>query len=81
MERLNEAVKAFLADYVTAFNARDGARIATFYNALFQRLADSTMDWEMRREDGTAIRRWRQSYNLVAVDGRWRILASTIHLA
>jgi hypothetical protein len=121
-------VEAFLKDYVEAFIARHGARIAAFYNvpcvtmradgsihaftsqqeieAFFQRLADTyyrdgsrawkyenlevtplggrsliaTMDWEMRREDGSAIRRWRQSYNFVAGDGRLRILASTIHL-
>ena len=41
----------------------------------------ATMDWEMRREDGSAIRRWRQSYNFVRTDGRLRILASTFHLA
>jgi hypothetical protein len=34
----------------------------------------------MRRDDGSAIRRWRQSYNFVAADTRLRILASTIHL-
>lgn len=28
-----QAVKAFLEEYVDAFNARDGARIAAFYNA------------------------------------------------
>jgi len=121
-------VERFLEDYLQAFNARDGARIASLYNvpcvtmradgsihaftsqddiqAFFQRLADTyyrdgsrgwkydnlqvaplgarsmlaTMDWEMRRADGSAIRRWRQSYNFVATDGRLRILASTIHL-
>jgi len=121
-------VESFLRDYVEAFNARDGARIAALYNvpcvtmradgsihaftsqqeiqAFFQRLADTyyrdgsrgwrydnlqvtplgarsliaTLDWEMRRDDGSAIRRWRQSYNFVAADGRLRILASTIHL-
>ena len=121
-------VERFLEDYLQAFNARDGARIASFYNvpcvtmradgsihaftsqddlqAFFQRLADTyyrdgsrgwkydhlevtplgarsmlaTMNWEMRREDGSVIRRWRQSYNFVAADARLRILASTIHL-
>ncbi|MCD6044159.1 MAG: hypothetical protein K0R40_3762 [Burkholderiales bacterium] len=34
----------------------------------------------MRRDDGSAIRRWRQSYNLVAAEGGLRILASTFHL-
>jgi uncharacterized protein (TIGR02246 family) len=122
------AVEAFLEQYIAAFNARDGARIAAMYNvpcvtmradgsihaftsrdeiqAFFQRLAETyyrdgcrgwhysnlevtplgtrsviaTMDWEMRREDASAIRRWRQSYHLVAGDGGLRVLASTIHL-
>lgn len=122
-------VQAFLKDYIDAFNACDGVRIARAYNtpcvtvradgsihsfqseneiqSFFQRLADTyhrdgsrgwkyenlevlplgersalaTLEWEMRREDGSAIRRWKQSYNFVAVDGRLRILASTFHLA
>ncbi len=121
-------VEAFLQDYIEAFLARDGARIAALYNvpcvttradgsihaftsqeetrAFFQRLSDTyyrdgcrgwrhanlevtplgersmiaTMDWEMRREDGSAIRHWRQSYNFVLGDGGPRILASTFHL-
>jgi ketosteroid isomerase-like protein len=124
-----QAVEAFLDDYVEAFTANDGARIARLYHApcvtvradgsihsfqteseaqaFFQRLADTyyrdgcrgwkyenlevsplggrsavaTMDWQMQREDGSAIRRWRQSYNFVEIDGRLRILASTFHLA
>jgi hypothetical protein len=35
----------------------------------------------MQREDGSAIRRWRQSYNFVEINGRLHILASTFHLA
>jgi hypothetical protein len=121
-------VKGFLAQYVDAFLACDGARIAALYNvpcvtvradgsihafvsreetqAFFQRLADTyaregargwaydgllvltlggrsvlaSLEWEMRRDDGSAIRRWRQSYNLVAAEGGLRILASTFHL-
>ena len=45
------------------------------------RSAVATMDWQMQREDGSTIRRWRQSYNFVEVDGQLRILASTFHLA
>ena len=124
-----DAVKAFLKDYVAAFAANDGARIARLYHepcvtvradgsihsfqsesemqSFFRGLADTyyrdgcrgwkyenlevsplggrsavaTMDWQMQREDGSAIRRWKQSYNFVVVDGRLRILASTFHLA
>lgn len=64
---------------------RDGCRGWKYENLevvpLGGRSVLATMDWEMRREDGSAIRRWRQSYNFVVVDGRLRILASTFHLA
>ena len=122
-------VRAFLKEYVDAFIACDGARIARAYHApcvtvradasihsfqseneiqtFFQRLADTyyrdgcrgwkyenlevsplggrsalaTLEWEMQREDGGAIRRWKQSYNFVEVGAQLRILASTFHLA
>ena len=51
----------------------------TVVEAFLEEYVIATMDWEMRRADGAAIRRWRQSYNFVALDGRLRILASTIH--
>jgi hypothetical protein len=40
----------------------------------------ATMDWQMLREDGSTIRTWRQSYNLICLDGRWQILVSTIQV-
>jgi hypothetical protein len=40
----------------------------------------ATLDWQMLREDGSTIRTWRQSYNLIRQDGRWQILVSTIHI-
>lgn len=41
----------------------------------------ATMDWVFFRGDGTLLKQWRQSYNLVRMDGRWRILLSTFHVA
>ena len=41
----------------------------------------ATMDWEMLRHDGSLIRRWRQSYNVVSTAGGWKILVSTFHVA
>ena len=40
----------------------------------------ATMDWEMLRGDGSLIRRWRQSYNLVRTGEGWQILVSTFHV-
>jgi hypothetical protein len=39
-----------------------------------------TVDWELLREDGSAIRGWRQSYNLVRMKTGWQILVSTFHV-
>jgi hypothetical protein len=39
-----------------------------------------TVTWELLREDGTVLRHWRQSYNLVRVETGWQIFASTYHL-
>ena len=41
----------------------------------------ASMDWVFYRADGTLLKQWRQSYNLVRVDGRWKILLSTFHVA
>jgi hypothetical protein len=38
------------------------------------------MDWELRRGDGSLIREWRQSYNVVRVGKGWQILLSTFHV-
>ena len=45
------------------------------------RSALATLDWVMLRRDGSFIRKWRQSYNLVRVDSGWQILVSTFHVA
>ena len=39
-----------------------------------------TLCWKILRGDGSLIREWRQSYNLVHVVSGWRILVSTFHL-
>jgi len=39
-----------------------------------------TVTWELLREDGSVLRHWRQSYNLVRVEAGWQILASTYHV-
>ena len=45
------------------------------------RSALAMMDWEMLRADGSAIRGWQQSYNLVRGQAGWQILVSTFHVA
>jgi hypothetical protein len=41
----------------------------------------ATLEWVLRRADGSTIREWRQSYNLVRGAGGWQILVSTFHVA
>ena len=41
----------------------------------------ATMDWVFYRGDGTLLKQWRQSYNLVRIDSRWKIVLSTFHVA
>jgi len=120
--------RAFLGEYVRAFDSIDGARIAALYHEpcitmrgdgsihcllsredlarFFQGVADTyhrdgyrssrfsnlevtaigarsillTVDWELLRQDGSPLRQWRQSYNLVRVDSGWQILVSTFHV-
>jgi len=38
-----------------------------------------TLDWKMLREDGTVVRAWRQSYQLLEVENEWKVLAFTYH--
>ena len=64
---------------------RDGYRSGRFTNLqvvpIGGRSALATVDWELLRSDGSVIRAWRQSYNVVRVAGGWQILASTFHVA
>lgn len=40
----------------------------------------ASITWQMARTDGKRLRDWRNSYNLVHLDGRWQILLSTFHI-
>ncbi len=38
-----------------------------------------TFVWEMRRHDGSLIREWRQSYEVVRRGVNWQVVMSTFH--
>ena len=40
----------------------------------------ATLTWQAVLQDGSILREWQQSYNLVRADGRWQILVATFHL-
>ena len=64
---------------------KDGYAGGTFENLevipIGGRSVLASMDWVMLRSDGSIIRKWRQSYNLVRVGTGWQILVSTFHLS
>jgi hypothetical protein len=63
---------------------RDGSKSWTMHDVevvpIGERSALATMTWKMLRADGSLIRQWRQSYNVVRLAEGWRILAATFHL-
>jgi hypothetical protein len=63
---------------------KDGYRGGRFKNLevvpIGGRSALASLDWEMQRGDGSVIREWRQSYNVVRIGNVWQILVSTFHV-
>jgi hypothetical protein len=59
---------------------RDGRFKILQVAPLGERSALVTVDWELLRGDGSVIRGWTQSYNLVRVNAGWQILVSTFHV-
>jgi hypothetical protein len=45
------------------------------------RSALASMTWKAVDADGSPIREWRQSYNVIRLADGWRILVSTFHLS
>ena len=41
--------------------------------------AFATIDWRMLRADGSPIRGWTQTYNVIGGSGRWKVVLSTLH--
>jgi hypothetical protein len=76
-------VERFFQSAVDSYR-RDGCRGTRFKDLdvvpMGGRSVLGTVTWELLREDRTALRHWRQSYNLVRVEGGWQILASTYHV-
>ncbi len=41
--------------------------------------AVASLRWTLKRDDGTPIREWRQTYNLIRSKDSWKFLLSTFH--
>jgi hypothetical protein len=63
---------------------RDGGRAIRFDNLdvlpMGGRSVLGTVTWQLLGENGSVLKEWRQSYNLVRVEKGWQILASTYHV-
>jgi hypothetical protein len=75
-------VERFFQTAVDSYH-RDGCRGIRFKDLdvvpTGSRGALGTVTWELLRADGSALRHWRQSYNLVRIGAGWQIFASTFH--
>jgi ketosteroid isomerase-like protein len=69
---------------VTDSYAREGNEGGRFCNLVVQsiggRSALVTLEWQLMRLDGSVVREWRQSYNVIRPDDRWQIFVSTIYV-
>jgi hypothetical protein len=63
---------------------RAGFRSSTLHDLevvpIGERSALATMTWKQLRADGSLMKQWRQSYNVVRLEEGWQILVSTFHL-
>ena len=63
---------------------RDGCRASRFIDLdvvpMGGRSVLGTVTWQLLSENGSVLKEWRQSYNLVHVEKGWQILASTYHV-
>ena len=78
----SEAVAAYFQRIVDAYHAR-GCRVCKYKNlevvSIGSAAALGTVTWELCRADGTIVTSWRESYNLVFLDGRMKAAASVDH--
>jgi hypothetical protein len=78
-----EELTSFFRGVAEGYN-REGNAGGGFCNLTVQpiggRSALATMDWQLLRADGSLLRQWRQSYNLLRTDGRWQIFVATFHV-
>ena len=78
----HEEIRNFFQNVADTYRS-EGYRSGRFDNftaiPIGSRSALATLDWDILREDGSPIRRWRQSYNLVRVGEQWKIMTAMVH--
>jgi hypothetical protein len=73
----------FLADVANSYR-KEGMDSGKYSNleilTMGTKCALATVDWQLLRSDGSVIRKWRQSYNVIDMDGTCRFYVSTFHV-
>ena len=63
---------------------REGMQRGVYSNLQIQMLGEKcalvTLDWQLLRSDGSVIRGWAQSYNVIDVNGTCYFYVSTFHV-
>ena len=78
-----EEIERFFSGVQRAYDLEGAKRwniVSLEVKAIGGQSALITPDWQMLREDESVVRSWRQSYNVVRIDGQFRVLVSTFHL-
>jgi Protein of unknown function (DUF3225) len=79
-----EEIETFFHTVVETYR-RDGCHSGKFYDLevmpIGARSALATVRWEQFRADGSLLRQWRHSYNVIRINSKWQILTSTFHLS
>ncbi len=78
-----EELVAFFQDVADRYE-REGASGGRFAELAVQAIGGrsvlATMEWQNTRPDGSIVRKWRQSYNLIRPADKWQIFVSTFHV-
>jgi len=78
----SESIAAYFQRIVDSYHAR-GCRVCKYRDLAIvpigRAAALGTVTWELCQADGTLVTTWRESYNLVLLDGRMKAAASVDH--
>lgn len=77
-----ESIATYFQRIVDSYHAR-GCRVCRYRDLAIVPIGSAaalgTVTWELCQADGTLVTTWRQSYNLVLLDGRMKAAASVNH--
>ena len=80
--RTADDIAEFFGQFARAYigeGMRSGRPQSLETNVLGSGSAMATIEWALKRENGSTIRTWWQTYNLKKTDTGWKILLATMH--